>query len=405
MFGAPDGNPTYLFFLLGLKYDRLHLPILGRLARALRNPATIAQAARVELARPAARAAPQGGRRRSAPGASRSRSRTERVQAQARPPAPAAGDPPAAAAKEGRGHHGREARRRARRAQGQAREGKGRRRGEGRRQDHGRRGRQARDSARKTGRQARREALIARVTPVASNVRPGARPVAIIERWGALPCIAIPMTFRPARADVQLDADVLVLRMPDGRQRRYPLDGCTPTTVDGFVAARIDARRMRRFVRMLILERAVDRHRRDHAAGSRRGRTQRRARARGAARSPRSSTRARGMRSRTGCSVAAASPRAAIADLARLAAIAIAAVRGADRRGRRAARARARVGRARPLCAAALDLETRCSAGRGGEALAARRGGPGLRARAMRRVRRAAARPPAVEWRSPSCAR
>ncbi len=42
-FAAPDGNPTYLFFLLGLKYDRLHLPILGRLARALRNPATIAK--------------------------------------------------------------------------------------------------------------------------------------------------------------------------------------------------------------------------------------------------------------------------------------------------------------------------------------------------------------------------
>ncbi|HEY6039914.1 MAG TPA: PTS sugar transporter subunit IIA [Kofleriaceae bacterium] len=42
-FGAPDGNPTYLFFLLGLKYDRLHLPILGRLARAMRNPATIAK--------------------------------------------------------------------------------------------------------------------------------------------------------------------------------------------------------------------------------------------------------------------------------------------------------------------------------------------------------------------------
>jgi excisionase family DNA binding protein len=42
-FGAADGNATYLFFLLGLKYDRLHLPILGRLARALRNPATIAK--------------------------------------------------------------------------------------------------------------------------------------------------------------------------------------------------------------------------------------------------------------------------------------------------------------------------------------------------------------------------
>src|SRR3990167_316171 len=42
-FGSPDGGPTYLFFLLGLKYDRLHLPILGRLARALRHPPTIAR--------------------------------------------------------------------------------------------------------------------------------------------------------------------------------------------------------------------------------------------------------------------------------------------------------------------------------------------------------------------------
>ena len=42
-FGSVDGGSTYLFFLMGLKYDRLHLPILGRLARALRNPATIAK--------------------------------------------------------------------------------------------------------------------------------------------------------------------------------------------------------------------------------------------------------------------------------------------------------------------------------------------------------------------------
>jgi hypothetical protein len=41
-FGAPDGKPTYLFFLLGLTHDRLHLPILGRLARLMmRNPAMI----------------------------------------------------------------------------------------------------------------------------------------------------------------------------------------------------------------------------------------------------------------------------------------------------------------------------------------------------------------------------
>jgi excisionase family DNA binding protein len=36
-FGAPDGKTTHLFFLLGLKYDKLHLPILGRLARVLRR--------------------------------------------------------------------------------------------------------------------------------------------------------------------------------------------------------------------------------------------------------------------------------------------------------------------------------------------------------------------------------
>jgi excisionase family DNA binding protein len=40
-FGAPDGKPTYLFFLLGLKYDKLHLPILGRLARILRKPEVV----------------------------------------------------------------------------------------------------------------------------------------------------------------------------------------------------------------------------------------------------------------------------------------------------------------------------------------------------------------------------
>lgn len=42
-FGAPDGRNTFLYFLMGLKYDKLHLPILGRLARALRNPQTIAK--------------------------------------------------------------------------------------------------------------------------------------------------------------------------------------------------------------------------------------------------------------------------------------------------------------------------------------------------------------------------
>ncbi len=40
-FGAPDGKPTFLFFLLGLKHDRLHLPILGRLARIMKNSALL----------------------------------------------------------------------------------------------------------------------------------------------------------------------------------------------------------------------------------------------------------------------------------------------------------------------------------------------------------------------------
>jgi hypothetical protein len=74
-----------------------------------------------------------------------------------------------------------------------------------------------------------------------------------------------PAPFRPARAEVQLDVDVLILAMPDGGQRRHVLDGTSPTLLDGFMAAhgartRIDARPERRFVRMLILERDHERH-------------------------------------------------------------------------------------------------------------------------------------------------
>jgi excisionase family DNA binding protein len=42
-FGAPDAKPTFLFFLLGLKYDRLHLPVLGRLARLMKNAAVVSK--------------------------------------------------------------------------------------------------------------------------------------------------------------------------------------------------------------------------------------------------------------------------------------------------------------------------------------------------------------------------
>jgi hypothetical protein len=66
-----------------------------------------------------------------------------------------------------------------------------------------------------------------------------------------------PAPFRPARANIQLEADVLVIDMPDGWTRRHVLDGSTTTIADGFVLARRDGGRVeRRFVRMLVLERS-----------------------------------------------------------------------------------------------------------------------------------------------------
>lgn len=74
---------------------------------------------------------------------------------------------------------------------------------------------------------------------------------------------ADPVPFRSARAEVQLDADVLVLRMPNGHVRRHVLHGMTATTIDGAVSVRIDVAEHvhweRRFVRMLVLEGAGDR--------------------------------------------------------------------------------------------------------------------------------------------------
>src|SRR5678815_5688635 len=69
-----------------------------------------------------------------------------------------------------------------------------------------------------------------------------------------------PVPFHPARAEVLLDVDALLLRMPDGRVRRHGLNGCTPSVVDGFVAAAIDGRWERRFVRMLVLDTGHERH-------------------------------------------------------------------------------------------------------------------------------------------------
>lgn len=65
-----------------------------------------------------------------------------------------------------------------------------------------------------------------------------------------------PVPFRPARAEVQLEPDELLIEMPGGWMRRHPLDGVATSTADGVVAAKHEARVQRRFVRMLILERS-----------------------------------------------------------------------------------------------------------------------------------------------------
>jgi hypothetical protein len=79
--------------------------------------------------------------------------------------------------------------------------------------------------------------------------------------------------FRPARADIILESDALVIHMPDGRTRRHHLHGAVANTTDGYVADRsargsspeivripggtahvTPPRVLRRFVRMLVLE-------------------------------------------------------------------------------------------------------------------------------------------------------
>ena len=84
------------------------------------------------------------------------------------------------------------------------------------------------------------------------------------------------MPYRPERAHVQLDPDSLILVMPNEWIRRHPLDGAQVAISDGFVAERsargssesIITRHgarmqppkvLRRFVRMLILEREGER--------------------------------------------------------------------------------------------------------------------------------------------------
>jgi hypothetical protein len=70
-----------------------------------------------------------------------------------------------------------------------------------------------------------------------------------------------PVPWKPARAELQLEADAMLLQMPDGRMRRHSLDGFAATAIDGCVAARTSAARIeRRFVRMLVIERGTERH-------------------------------------------------------------------------------------------------------------------------------------------------
>jgi hypothetical protein len=85
-----------------------------------------------------------------------------------------------------------------------------------------------------------------------------------------------PVPYRPARSEVHLEPDVLLLVMPDGRMCRHVLDGVSATVSDGFVAERsargssetilrtheavkAPPRVLRRFVRMLVLERDGER--------------------------------------------------------------------------------------------------------------------------------------------------
>nr|HEX4316841.1 hypothetical protein [Kofleriaceae bacterium] len=59
-----------------------------------------------------------------------------------------------------------------------------------------------------------------------------------------------PAVFRPARADVQVEADALAVTLPDGRTRRHALHACTAHVADGCFIQRVE---LRRFVRVLVV--------------------------------------------------------------------------------------------------------------------------------------------------------
>lgn len=61
-----------------------------------------------------------------------------------------------------------------------------------------------------------------------------------------------PVASQTARAELQLDGEIVILRLADGRARRLGLDGVSPIALDGCMHDGND----RRFVRMLVLEHA-----------------------------------------------------------------------------------------------------------------------------------------------------
>jgi hypothetical protein len=85
--------------------------------------------------------------------------------------------------------------------------------------------------------------------------------VGYAETMGRTALYRDPIPFSSPRAEIQLDSDALLVRMPDGRPRRYVLDGCDASALDGCHLRRIDGGAVeRRFVRMLVLEREPERH-------------------------------------------------------------------------------------------------------------------------------------------------
>ena len=229
-FGAPDGNPTYPV-LPARPQVRPPAPADPRPARArAAQPGHDREAALAVVARSDARAAAQGGRR-GPRRASCPEFQAARVQAQARPPAPAARDPP----------------------------------------PPGRQGQAARpepaEEARKRKAKPRRKAEAAGVSDPSARADRRPQPEVLTPESrcydpivGRTALYRDPVPFRPARAEVQLEPDALAAaRCRDGWTRRHALDGVAATDERWLSSRGAACGRERRFVRMLMLERGGER--------------------------------------------------------------------------------------------------------------------------------------------------